>query len=89
MIEKPIASGNGPMLFMLWEWIAREIEIAAYLLDRLDYSTMAARLLVSHNMVKTHVKRIYDNLDISRRKQLEIRIAELLSDSSNQDVIPE
>jgi len=55
----------------------REIEIAAYLLERLDYDTMAVRLLISPNTVRTHVMHIYDKLGVSSRKELESKIGRL------------
>ncbi|HZK24216.1 MAG TPA: helix-turn-helix transcriptional regulator, partial [Oscillospiraceae bacterium] len=59
---------------------SREIEIAAYLLDRFDYVSIAESLMVSPNTVKTHVKHIYDKLKVAGRKELSHKIIELYQD---------
>jgi len=57
----------------------RELEIAAYLLERMDYETMAMRLLISPNTVKTHARNIYDKLGVSGRKGMALELARLAS----------
>lgn len=53
----------------------REIEIGAYLFDRLDYDEIASKLFISKNTLKTHVKNIYKKLDVSGRKEMNIKVS--------------
>jgi ATP/maltotriose-dependent transcriptional regulator MalT len=47
----------------------REQEVLFHLSRRLSYQTIADTLFVSHDTVKTHVKRIYNKLDASSRDE--------------------
>ena len=58
----------------------REIEIAALLLERLDYHTIASKLFISPNTLKTHVKHIYDKLKVANRKEMGTKVYGLRSD---------
>lgn len=49
---------------------ARELEVAAYLLERYDYATIADELCISKNTLKVHVRRIYQKLQVSGRKEM-------------------
>jgi len=55
----------------------REIEVATYLLERFDYDSIAHRLYISPNTLKTHVKHIYHKLDVAGRKELALRLTYL------------
>ncbi len=48
----------------------REKEVAALLLDRYDYDTIASILGISVNTLKVHVKSVYRKCDVSARKEL-------------------
>ncbi|HOX12973.1 MAG TPA: helix-turn-helix transcriptional regulator [Spirochaetia bacterium] len=48
----------------------REIEIAALLAGRLDYGSIARRLDISVNTLKTHAKSVYRKFDVPGRKGL-------------------
>ncbi len=48
----------------------REIEIAALLAGRLDYESIARKLSISTNTLKTHAKSVYRKFDVSGRKGL-------------------
>lgn len=48
----------------------REIEIAALLAGRLDYGSIARRLDISMNTLKTHAKSVYRKFDVPGRKGL-------------------
>lgn len=57
----------------------REIEITAYLLERYDYDTIAGKLFISPNTLKTHVKNIYKKLRVSSRKELSLKVNDLIT----------
>ena len=47
----------------------REYEVLELLAEGLSNAEIAERLFVSPNTVKTHIARVYDKLDVSRRTQ--------------------
>lgn len=53
----------------------RELEVAAYLLERYDYESIAQMLYISPNTLKTHVKHIYRKLNVSGRKDLLLKVS--------------
>jgi DNA-binding CsgD family transcriptional regulator len=48
----------------------RELEIAVFLIERLDYATITKRLYITENTLKSHVTHIYHKFDVSGRKEL-------------------
>ena len=48
---------------------SRELTVVRYLASRLTYKEIAAELFVSTNTLKTHVKRIYEKLGVSSRRE--------------------
>jgi DNA-binding CsgD family transcriptional regulator len=55
----------------------RELQVAAYCVERYDYETIAEKMGITLNTLKTHAKNIYQKYDIRGRKDL----AELLENS--------
>lgn len=55
----------------------RELQVAAYCVERYDYATIAEKMGITLNTLKTHVRNIYQKYDIRGRKDL----AELLENS--------
>jgi DNA-binding CsgD family transcriptional regulator len=56
---------------------AREMEVLALIADGLSNKEMAARLHVSPNTIKTHVARVLEKLEVSRRTAALARAREL------------
>ncbi len=56
---------------------AREMEVLALIAGGLSNKEIAARLNVSHNTVKTHVARVLEKLEVSRRTAALARAREL------------
>lgn len=56
---------------------AREMEVLALIADGLSNKEMASRLHVSPNTIKTHVARVLDKLEVSRRTAALARAREL------------
>lgn len=48
----------------------RELEIAQLAAAGLSCPAIAARLFITRNTVKTHLKRVYDALEVHNRAQL-------------------
>jgi DNA-binding CsgD family transcriptional regulator len=46
------------------------LEIAVFLIERLDYATITKRLYITENTLKSHVTHIYHKFDVSGRKEL-------------------
>lgn len=56
---------------MNWQSLTpREIEVAQLAAAGLNCHAIAKRLFISENTVKTHLKRVYDRLEVHNRAQL-------------------
>ena len=55
----------------------REVEVIRYLGTRLTLTEIAAELYISENTVKTHVRHIYQKLDVQQRGRAAERLADL------------
>jgi DNA-binding CsgD family transcriptional regulator len=55
----------------------RELDVLALLAEGLSNKEMAARLFVSPNTIKTHLKHLYEKLEVSRRTQAIAKAREL------------
>jgi LuxR family maltose regulon positive regulatory protein len=56
---------------------AREIEILRYLPSRLSANEIAARLFISHNTLKTHLRNIYRKFDVQCRDEVIVRAEQM------------
>ena len=55
----------------------REIDVLRQAADGLSNKEIAEKLIISLNTVKTHLKHIYDKLDVNKRSQAITRGREL------------
>lgn len=74
--EAPAFDGNPDAQRMLG-LSAREMDVLVLIADGLSNKEIAARLSVSPNTVKTHVARVLEKLDVSRRTAALARAREL------------
>jgi LuxR family maltose regulon positive regulatory protein len=61
----------------------RELEVLTLLAQRLTYKEIAAQLIISPGTVSQHVHRVYQKLEVKRRKQAVAKATDLGLLSSN------
>ena len=57
---------------------AKEFEILCDLDDGLTNKQIADENFISHNMVKTHIKRVCDKLDVDSRMELVTKLRKMM-----------
>lgn len=83
------ASGTAGEIWGIEPLTRRELDILELLVQRLQNKEIASRLSVSPETVKTHLKHLYQKLDVNNRREASVKAAQILESTrrNNHSVI--